>query len=111
MAQKDDLRVKILNFTLATHKEICRELGRRLKGQRLLKNIKQQDLADRAGLAVGTVKNLEAKGQTSLETLVRVAMVLDLVHELEPLFLMQVNSIHQMEQLEKLHSLKRRRAR
>ena len=112
MRQNSKIIAKILDFKLSTHNEICRELGLRLRTQRLMKNIKQQDLADRAGIAVGTIKNLESKGQSSLETLVRIVGALDLIHDLEPLFTLKIRSIAQMEKLEKLNSKKiPRRAR
>lgn len=101
-----------MNFKLSTQREICLELGKRLKHQRLLKNLKQLELAKRAGVAVGTVKNLESKGQCSLETLVRLVTALGLTDDLENLFLPKIVSIAQMEEFEKLNSPKiRRRAR
>jgi hypothetical protein len=38
------LKAKNLDFNLATHPEICLELGARSKDQRLVKNFKQIDL-------------------------------------------------------------------
>jgi transcriptional regulator with XRE-family HTH domain len=111
MIKNDAFKAKILNFKLATHNEICKELGRRLREQRLARNLKQKDLADRAGVAVGTVKNLESKGLTSLETLIRVVVVIDLVQELERLFLFEPHSIDEMEKLDQIRSSERRRAR
>jgi len=102
MAKKLPLKDKILDFKLASQKEICAELGRRLKMQRLLKKFKQQDLAVMAGVSVGTVKNLEAKGQSSIESLVRVTMALDLTQELATLFEIKISSIDQMARIEKL---------
>jgi transcriptional regulator with XRE-family HTH domain len=101
-----------LDFNLSTAQEICQELGHRLKTQRLAKNIKQQELADRSGISVGTVKNLESKGQASLESWIRVIMALDLIADLEPLFSLKFHSISEMEKLEKLRAKKTpRRAR
>jgi transcriptional regulator with XRE-family HTH domain len=103
---KIQIKDNIIDFKIATYSEICSELGMRLKIQRLLKNLKQQDLAAQAGVAVGTVKNLEAKGQCSLETLVRIVIALDLSQELAPIFTTKVQSILQMEELERLTSKK-----
>jgi transcriptional regulator with XRE-family HTH domain len=102
MSNKTNLKDKILSFRLASYTEICQELGQRLKIQRLTKRFKQQELADRAGISIGTVKNLESKGQSSLETLVRVITALDLVHELEPFLVFRAQSIAQMEKIEKI---------
>jgi transcriptional regulator with XRE-family HTH domain len=101
-----------LDFRLSTVQEICQVLAQRLKTQRLYKNIKQEELAGRANISVGTVKNLEAKGQASLETWIRVLMALDLTQELESLFTFKSQSISDMEKLEKLKLRKSpRRAR
>lgn len=102
----------ILDFKLSTPREICTELGQRLKKQRLSQNIKQEELAGRAGVSVGTVKNLEGKGQSSLSSLVRIVVALDLVQELGSLFELKVQTIADLERLEKFRSKKvPRRAR
>jgi transcriptional regulator with XRE-family HTH domain len=104
MGIKNHFKANILDFNLMNHIEICQELGLRLKSQRLMKNIKQQDLASRAGVSVGTVKNLESKGQSSLESFVRIVMALDMTQELESLLILRIRSIEQMEKAEKLAS-------
>jgi transcriptional regulator with XRE-family HTH domain len=51
--------------------------GARLKRRRLSLRMTQEELAKRAGLNVGTVKNLEAKTRgCKLDTLIRIAGVL-----------------------------------
>jgi transcriptional regulator with XRE-family HTH domain len=85
-----------MDIGLATSNEILRELGARLRSQRLVQQLSQQELAAMAGLALGTVKKLERNGASSLETVVRVVQALGLVDELAPLFVLQRNSIAQM---------------
>ena len=96
----------MLDFGFASHQEICAELGARLKAQRLAQLLKQADLAARAGVSTGTIKNLEATGQTSLESLVRVALALGLTDQLESLFRLQTKSIAQMEHAEQSRRLR-----
>lgn len=87
-----------MDFTFAAHQEVCAELGQRLKRQRLAQSLTQKDLAERAGVALGTVKNLEGKGTASLESFIRIVMALGLVDELAQLFsLKAAQSIAQME--------------
>lgn len=87
-----------MDFTFASHQEICAELGLRLKRQRLMQALTQKDLAAQAGVAPGTVKNLEGKGVASLESTIRIVMALGLADELTRLFELQVStSIAQME--------------
>lgn len=91
----------MLDIGFATFSEICGELGARIKAQRLAQLLTQQELAARAGLSVGTIKNLEGKGQSSLESLVRVAMALGLADHLQTLFELRVYTIAQMAQAER----------
>jgi len=51
-------------------------LGERLKALRLNQNLDQMTLAERAGISVGTLKNLENGSGSSLKTLVAVVRVL-----------------------------------
>ncbi len=87
----------MLDIGFATYEEVCAELGKRLKRQRLAQGLPQEELAARASVSSGTVKNLESKGQASLESLVRIVMALGLVDELARLFELKVTSIQQME--------------
>ncbi len=111
MRQKGQLTVKNLDFRLATQTEICVELGHRLKVQRLAKRFKQQSLAARAGVSVGTVKNMESKGQSSLDSFIRIVIALDLVSDLESLFELKTQTIADLERAEKLKNQLPRRIR
>ncbi len=102
MSKKNLLKAKILDFKLASQKEISLELGRRLKVHRILKKIKQGDLAKMAGVSVGTIKNLESKGQTSLESLLKIVRALDLIQDFSNLFELKIRSISQMEKIDHL---------
>lgn len=46
-------------------------IGERIQRERLNQNLTQQELADRAGIGVRTVRSLEAGQKPTLETLVR----------------------------------------
>lgn len=100
------------DFQLSTQREICKELGDRLRLQRLFKNLKQSELAQMAGVSAGTVKNIESKGQSSLESFVRIVRALGLLSELSPLFSARPSSVLQLEEMERLSRKKpRQRAR
>ncbi len=53
----------------------------------------QAEVAARAGVGVNTVSNLEAGRNVSVENLVRIAMVLGRLNELQELFQPQLNSV------------------
>ena len=72
------------SMRLASDSAVLGELGQRLKSQRLLRNITQQELARRTVLSLGTIKALEA-GKGKLSTLVAVLRELGLLSELEHL--------------------------
>jgi len=90
----------MLDIGFSTHKEIIKELGARLKAQRLAQLLTQEELAARAGLSTGTVKNIENKGQSSIESVVRLGLALGLADHFQELFSLQVKSIAQMAQIE-----------
>lgn len=83
---------------LASSVEIMHTLGHRLRAQRLAQGLAQRELAQMAGLSLGAVRKLEHNGQSSLDTLIRLAQALGLAGELETLFALKRQSIAQMEQ-------------
>lgn len=89
-----------MTLSLASLNEIVQALGRRLRAQRLAQGLTQSELAQMAGLSLGALRQLEGTGQSSLETLIRVVQALGLVQDLEDLFVLQRQSIAQMEQAE-----------
>ena len=99
--------IRMLDFAFSTSDEITAALGLRLKAVRLSQSLTQADLAERAGISVGTVKALERTGQSSVASLVRVVQALGLTDQLQSLFVLQVQSIAAMEQAQRA---KRQRA-
>ena len=73
--------------------EIVALLCERLRKERLYLEMTQADVAARAGVGVNTVSNLEAGRNVSFENLVRIAMVLGRLQELEALFKPNLNSV------------------
>lgn len=87
----------MLSLTLSTPDEIGHELGARLRQHRLAQNLQQAELAARASVSEGTVRNLEKKGQATLESLLRIVIALGLVDELSGLFVFKPTSIKALE--------------
>jgi transcriptional regulator with XRE-family HTH domain len=65
---------------------LAREVGQQLKRLRLAKGWTQELLSEKSGVAVSTLKLLEAKGQGSFQRLIRVAIALGVDGELRQLF-------------------------
>lgn len=87
----------MLDFTFATAPELSAEFAKRVKAQRMRLELSQPELAQRAGVALGTVSGFEKTGRTTLDTLFRLVLALGLAKELEGLFLQQPTSIKELE--------------
>lgn len=91
----------MLDFSMATEREIRADLGRRLRAQRLAQGLSQADLAKRAAIGLATVQRIERSGESTLENFVRAVMGLGLADELQSLFAIKIRSIAQLERTEK----------
>jgi len=68
-----------------TDAAIAAELGKRIKATRLRKNFIQTEVAQRAGISVFTVSQMENGKNTSLASLIAVMRVLKLLEKFENL--------------------------
>ena len=64
----------VLLFTISKAQEAIAE---NMRGRRLATGLTQQGLAKRAGVSLATLRKFEQKGIISLESLLKLAMVLD----------------------------------
>ena len=77
---------KIKAFKLRNPDALIQTLGRRLRLQRLAQGMTQQELAERAGVSLSTLKLMEQQGKGSMQRLAKVAVVLGLDGDLRTLF-------------------------
>ena len=75
----------MLPFSVSSPAEISVALGRRIQARRLAHGWTQRELAERAGVALDTLKKFERTGQVSLLRLVRLVIALGGTDELEAL--------------------------
>lgn len=99
----------MFDIAFATAPEVVRELGQRLRAQRLAKSVTQQDLAARAGVSVGAIKKLEATGLTTMETFVRAVQALGLIDDLADF--MRLRPTTSIAEMEKAQAAQRQRVR
>lgn len=68
------------------YRDTLRDLGRRARELRLLRNVQQAELARRAGIGVATLQRFEKTGTASLETVLRIATALHAEQAFDKLF-------------------------
>ena len=67
--------------------DILQETAEKAKVLRKSKKWSQEELANRSGLSLGSLKRFETTGQISFSSLLKLANVLDRLSEFEPLFI------------------------
>ena len=96
-------------FIISSSTAICGELGQRCKVLRLMRNLTQKQLADMTGASLSSVRRFEVQGQGSLELFIKITQALQVVQQLQPLFVQQETSIAEIERHQA--ATKRQRAR
>lgn len=86
-----------LDFKLMSSREAAQELGRRVKTVRLAQNMRQKELADRAGVSRLTVVHFEKTGRGSVDSFLRIALALGKIAEFSTLFQSPPTRIAEME--------------
>lgn len=96
-----------MDLSLQKPGEIVKLLCERLRQERIARQMTQSEVAARAGVGVNTVSNLESGKNVGFESVVRVAMVLGRLQELEQLFQPKLESLDDLRRYEE--SLNRQR--
>jgi len=89
-----------MDLSFSKPDEIVRLLCGRLRQERIVRQMTQAELAQRAGVGVNTVSNLEAGRNVGFEVVVRIAMVLGRTGELEALFMPKLESLDDLRRFE-----------
>ena len=74
------------DIDLITPPDVMQITAQRARALRLAQNITQQELADRVGIAVGTVKRFEKSGEIQFNHLLRIALVLGKLEDFSNIF-------------------------
>ena len=76
-----DKKMANIYFNLTSPVDVMLSVAQRAKALRLEQNITQQELADKVGIAIGTVKRFEKSGEIQFNHLLRLALVLGRLDE------------------------------
>ena len=71
---------------LKSHKDIRLNLAKRFQQHRVNQNMTQEELAERSGVSLGSLRRFESQGEISLKHLVNVAITLRLAADFDDLF-------------------------
>ena len=69
-----------------TPNEIAKSLAEKIKQQRKKLKISQENLAQKSGVSLGSIKRFETKYEISLQSFIKIAVVLNLDGDFEKLF-------------------------
>ena len=73
----------MLSIKIQTPSETARELAARFKARRLTMDLSQEGLARRSGVSWSSLKRFERTGLIALDSLLRLAVVLDCLQDFE----------------------------
>jgi transcriptional regulator with XRE-family HTH domain len=71
---------------MISYQKMLKGIGERARALRIFRELKQREVAARAGLGPATVARFERSGRATLENVLRIAMVLDAEDAFSQLF-------------------------
>lgn len=76
----------MVSLFMITPHEMAKQIALNVKLKRLALNLSQKTLAERSGVSYGVLKKFELTGKISLESLLKLALVLESLKEFSELF-------------------------
>ena len=73
-------------FNQKTPNEIAKNLAEKIKQRRKKLKVSQQELAQKSSVSLGSIKRFETKYEISLQSLIKIAITLDLDGDFEKIF-------------------------
>jgi transcriptional regulator with XRE-family HTH domain len=74
-----------MSINLKTPLEVLKDLAERFKARRLAMNRTREELASRSGVPASSIKRFEREGLIALDSLLKIALVLDCLDDFEKL--------------------------
>lgn len=72
-----------MSIILKTPQEVRQDIAGRFKARRLARNLTRDELASRSGVAGSSLKRFEREGLIALDSLLKLALVLDCLDDFE----------------------------
>lgn len=101
--------VNRMSITLTTPQDVQRALAKRFKARRLARNFSQEGLGKRAGVSWGSLKRFEQKGLIAIDSILRLALVLDCLDHFDAVGVEDRKNLESMSLDEVLAAPKERR--
>ena len=98
----------MISFLMITPHEMKVHIAKRVKVKRLSLHFTQQTLALRSGVSYGVLKKFERTGQISLESLLKLALVLGDLDAFYDLFETKPEEAHSLDELIKKDNTRKR---
>ena len=89
----------MLSFLPKNSSDIMQELKSKFKKRRRTLGYTQKELATRSGVSLGSLKRFESSGQISLESLLKLALVLECLGDFEEVCLTKKKIPQSIEEL------------
>lgn len=81
-----DIKSTMISINMITPQEMQKVIASGARGRRLELNLSQQTLSKKSGVSYGALKKFEQTGQISLESLLKIALILGKIDEFNVLF-------------------------
>ena len=101
----------MLNINISTPSSIIQTLKDKFKERRLSLDLTQKGLATKSGVSLGSLKRFEGSGQIALESLLKLALVLECLDDFNTIAdkkELQVNSIDELLKITSASKIKKR---
>ena len=89
----------MLSFISRTPNDVLETIRRNFKERRLAIGYTQEALAKRSGVSLGSLKRFERTGQVSLESLVKIGAILDVLSDFEKLCSQSLEHIESLDEI------------
>ena len=86
-------------ISLITPPEALLKIAKLTKERRLFMNITQSELSDRSGVSLSVIRKFERTGKISLESFLKLSLVLDFMHDILKSLEINVESFSSVDEI------------